>query len=1253
VSLTAPVAGSTVSSTITVSATASDNVGVVGVQFLLDGANLGPEDPTSPYAVSWDTTTATFGTHILRARARDAAGNTTTSTSVNVTVDNAAPTVTMSAPAAGSVVSGNAVPVSATASDNMGVVGVQFLLDGAPLGVEDPTSPYSLAWDTTTATNGSHSLTARARDAAGNTTTSSAVIVTVTNAAPTGAGYALRFYGNGTTDIDRVKIPIDGPPRPADIGATDFTLEFWMKALASENVSNACVLGQDNWIYGNIMFDRDIWGAGDYGDYGVSLGAGAIAFGVRTSTSGNGICSSRTLTDGTWHHVAVTRSRSSGQLRIFLDGVLDGEGLGPSGDASYRDGRPLSVRTGCGGTCVNEPYLVLGAEKHDASPGQHAYRGWLDEIRLSNTIRYTGDFPRPTAPFTTDANTAALYHFDEGSGDTLTDTSGASGGPSNGIRRYGGTPPGPEWVASDAPLGGGTPDPTAPTITITAPTSAATFVTSTSPLTLSGTASDNVGITQVTWTNDRGGSGTASGTTSWSVSGIALQSGDNVLTVTARDVAGNTATDTLTVTYAPPADITPPTVSLTAPAAGSTVSSAITVSATASDNVGVVGVQFLLDGASLGVEDTTSPYSTSWSTATATNGPHTLSARARDAAGNQTASSVVSVTVNNTAPEPSGLTARGYQARACGFDMNRNGISGEPADCHVGDGVTLDPDGDGVNEDLLYVDCQNGSDTSGTGSPANPYRTIQRALNAADGPSDGAEDIVAFTGICRENLIPQQSGVAGTYLKPRSGNEVRDWLFPSNPAMVIGWDRDNDGQYPPVDPDDVSVLDGDDNSDGRCDTGEVCDTFAILNSRAVDYLEFAHFTAQYYGLDGLPGLDGSASADGGFFRPSNGAGLREYLYLHDLRVEEGCGGRSGFTPVNDSACRVLYMGTGGGQVRHLAVINVYFKNWGSYLMRGGAGQALESGPYRFQQLTAEGRGRTNGDIKAMKLWEFVTGIEVLDSIFDTKGREWGVCAGSDCGSANTNGLDIAQCTRDWDIVNNTLRDFRTPIYIQPNAPGPGDCTARNIDDVRLESNLVTNTIAGWSNDNAGMLWVASGSNTVERLQLTNNMVWSSEPLDTCMRIAATSGWPVTLVGNTCSLRAPRFGALYLGSRNYTVRNNVIAGLASGQTNVNVSSLPSAWSAAGNVYDPVGRYLWNGTSATTLAAWQTVSGGDANSRTCAPTFVNSPAGDLHLAAGETCAVDRGVDVSGITSRDFDGDARPQGAGWDAGADEVAP
>src|SRR6185295_17042447 len=120
----APAVGATVSGTaVTVSATATDNVGVLGVQFKVDGANLGVEDTTGAYTLSWNTTTIANGTHALTAVARDAAGNTTTAAARTVTVSNAdvtAPTVAMTAPAVGATVSGTAVTVSATATDNVG-----------------------------------------------------------------------------------------------------------------------------------------------------------------------------------------------------------------------------------------------------------------------------------------------------------------------------------------------------------------------------------------------------------------------------------------------------------------------------------------------------------------------------------------------------------------------------------------------------------------------------------------------------------------------------------------------------------------------------------------------------------------------------------------------------------------------------------------------------------------------------------------------------------------------------------------------------------------------------------------------------------------------------------------------------------------------------------------------------------------------------------------------------------------------------
>lgn len=184
VSVTAPANGAHVAGTVTVSASASDNVGVTSLQFQLDGVNLGAAITAAPYTLSWDTTTATAGSHTLTAIASDAAGNHGTSASVTVTVDNSAPTVSVTAPAGGALLKGT-VSVTASASDNIGVASVQFQLDGVNLGAPVTTAPYSVSWNTTTATVGAHSLTAIATDASGNATTSAAVSVSVDNVAPT------------------------------------------------------------------------------------------------------------------------------------------------------------------------------------------------------------------------------------------------------------------------------------------------------------------------------------------------------------------------------------------------------------------------------------------------------------------------------------------------------------------------------------------------------------------------------------------------------------------------------------------------------------------------------------------------------------------------------------------------------------------------------------------------------------------------------------------------------------------------------------------------------------------------------------------------------------------------------------------------------------------------------------------------------------------------------------------------------------
>lgn len=258
-------------------------------------------------------------------------------------------------------------------------------------------------------------------------------------------GYSLRYEGNGYGDLDRVKIPLDDPHRPVDVGATDFTIEWWLKARPGENGTASCSSEADSWVSGNTMLDRDIFGPGDHGDYGISLMDGRLAFGVHNGTDGATACGTTDLADGAWHHVAVQRQLSTGLLQIYVDGQLDGETIGPAGDISYRDGRTVNP------DYPREPFLVVGAEKHDLDNDLYpSFLGWIDELRLSTTLRYPGAFDPPDGRFSPDGDTAALYHFNEGYGNAIGDSSEATGGPSDGFRRYGGVVNGPEWT-TDSP----------------------------------------------------------------------------------------------------------------------------------------------------------------------------------------------------------------------------------------------------------------------------------------------------------------------------------------------------------------------------------------------------------------------------------------------------------------------------------------------------------------------------------------------------------------------------------------------------------------------------------------------------------------------------------------------------------------------------------------------------------------------------------------------------------------------------------
>jgi hypothetical protein len=192
-----------------------------------------------------------------------------------------------------------------------------------------------------------------------------------------------------------------------------------------------------------------------------------------------------------------------------------------------------------------------------------------------------------------------------------------------------------------------------------------------------------------------------------------LAAGGYFYRVTALDALDNESPPTAQLSATATADTTGPTVAVTAPAAG-TVSGTVSVTATASDNVGVTGVQLRVDGTALGAELTSSPYTRSWDTPTVPNGTHTLTAVARDAAGNSTTSASVAVTVDNLPPDTSGLVgAYGFEEASGTTTADSstagntatlvNGVARAPAAGKFGSALTFD----GVNDMLTVPDANS------------------------------------------------------------------------------------------------------------------------------------------------------------------------------------------------------------------------------------------------------------------------------------------------------------------------------------------------------------------------------------------------------------------------------------------------------------------------------------------------------------------------------------------------------------------
>jgi len=526
----------------------------------------------TPLATSLITVTGTAGSLVHSA---------TFSLTVTVPPDTTSPTVSLGAsPANGSTI-GATVALSATASDNVGVVGVQFLLDGANLGAEVTTSPYSISWNTATAAEGPHALSARARDAAGNTAVAAAVNVIVDNQPPTGT------------------IAING-------GA----------AATNSRTSTLTLAATDN--------------------------PGPVTS-MRFSNTGTSFSAEEAYaTTKTWTLTAVAGTKTV--FVQFKDAI--GNWSGSFTDTIVLDTTAPTVSSVTSTNVTGGSAIITWTSSEPTT----------SQVEYGPTISYGSltavDTTLVTAHSTllTGLNPQTTYNYRVRSVD-------AAGNERIGANQT--------FTTLAAP-----PDATPPSI----PTNLAAVAVSATQINLSWNAStDNVAVAG--YKVLRNGIQIATvGVPSYASVNLA-PSTNYTYTVAAYDALNNTSQPSAAASATTLPDITPPTVLITSPAGGATVSGTIVVTANASDDAGIAGVTFTVDGSTIGTEDTSSPYSVSLNTTTLSDGTHTLGAIARNTSNLSTTSAPVSMKVNNTAP-PTMMIRYVNTASTVGGDGTTNATTG-------------------------------------------------------------------------------------------------------------------------------------------------------------------------------------------------------------------------------------------------------------------------------------------------------------------------------------------------------------------------------------------------------------------------------------------------------------------------------------------------------------------------------------------------------------------------------------------------
>ena len=677
----------------------------------------------------------------------------------------------------------------------------------------------------------------------------------------------------------------------------------------------------------------------------------------------------------------------------------------------------------------------------------------------------------------------------------------------------------------------------------------------------------------------------------------------------------------------PPPDTTAPTVSITTPINRATVSGAfVSITATAFDNIAVAGVQFKLDNTNLGSEDTASPYSISWDTTATSNGSHTLSATARDQAGNQETASNISVTVSNASLDtaspsvPTGLIATAISSSQINLSWTAStdniGVTGYKVFragtqiATVTSGTTYQNTGLTANTTYSYTvpafDAagNNSAQSSSTSATTQAtFGTLWYVDNTATGLGNGTSWGNAWKSFAAINW---------SLIKP--GDTLYISGGSASKTYTESWSVGTSGTA--ANPITIAVDASDSNHNGMVifdynQYGDTATTWGITVLR--NYITFNGSVngINHIQINNLRNINTNWYSVGIYSDSTTGITIDHLTFIND-----------------NNPIRINY------------ATNITIKNSIFRQVRGDAAISMAA---------------SSGSWDANKIYNNY--IETMHNTARPPGATYPY-----------GGPDGVQGYSGLSIYNNTFKVITTSVYTSTQHPDMMQITGNYIKVYGNEFINVGDSAFDFDP-------VYAGNANPHDVWIYNNIFKIVDSIDSYpeyIRIYSSGGTISSLTNfkilnnlfiddNVWTpIRISNYNGNPTASGN-EIKNNIFYNTGKGDQYFPTWSIDSSTNFSSNSFVFDGNIYYNPTNTPhiffrgtdyTAANW--VSANEPKGKTTAPAFVSytplAPENDFHLNSTDTIAKDAGVSLNSYFSTDKDGTSRPQGLAWDIGAYE---